>query len=382
MIILAAVILIFIGGCLSGGVITVLLLRNSRRARAVLAGISRERSASASAARIRLAAGPDLVAAGGGTGLSSLLRGLKSYTRNITAFVTVTDEGGSSGRLVRDWGMLPPGDIRNCLVALSENDDRLGSFMNFRFEQGDVRGHSLGNLILLAATELSGDFKSAVEMVNDLLAIRGRVLPITSENAVLVGITESGKTLRGELAIASRREKLKDIRLDPPGVRAVDEIHRALHHCDMVILGPGSLFTSVLPNLLVGEFAETVRTCGRPVIYVANLMTQPGETGDMTQIEHIAWVARALGRFPDVVVVSDAEIPPEILARYREHGSVPLHLSAEEEAFLAIKGCHVYRAPLLHIRNGRSVRHDSARLAEILMRIRRKYKGGEIYEDR
>ena len=194
-----AVILIFIGGLMAGGVVVALLFRNSRRVRAFISKRTNEREAAAAAVQLRLASGPSFVAVGGGTGLSSLLKGLKGYTRNITALVTVTDEGGSSGRLVRDWGMLPPGDIRNCLVALSENDDQLRAFMNFRFNQGDLKGHSLGNLILLAATEQSGDFKNAVELVNSLLAIRGRVLPITTENVTIVAETEKGETLRGEL---------------------------------------------------------------------------------------------------------------------------------------------------------------------------------------
>ncbi|MBR0108324.1 MAG: YvcK family protein, partial [Pyramidobacter sp.] len=240
-----AVILIFTGGCIAGGIAVALLFRNSRRVRTFIAKHLNEKQAAAAAVQLRLAGGPHFVAVGGGTGLSSLLKGLKGYTRNIVALVTVTDEGGSSGRLVRDWGMLPPGDIRNCLVALSENDDQLRAFMNFRFDQGDLKGHSLGNLILLAATELSGDFKNAVELVNGLLAIRGRVLPITSENVTLVAETYEGETLRGELAVAERGRDIRTIRLEPRGARPVQEAYAVLGDADMVILGPGSLFTSV-----------------------------------------------------------------------------------------------------------------------------------------
>ena len=372
-----AVILIFIGGLMAGGVVVALLFRNSRRVRAFISKRTNEREAAAAAVQLRLASGPSFVAVGGGTGLSSLLKGLKGYTRNITALVTVTDEGGSSGRLVRDWGMLPPGDIRNCLVALSENDDQLRAFMNFRFNQGDLKGHSLGNLILLVATEQSGDFKNAVELVNSLLAIRGRVLPITTENVTIVAETEKGETLRGELTVAKHGRDIKSIRLEPPGVEPVKEAFSVLESADMIILGPGSLFTSVIPNLLVEKFTAALRQTPHPIVYVANLMTQPGETTGMTQLDHIKWVARALGRFPDAVLVNEDIIPEPLQERYRAQGAVPLTLSRTDEEFLSAKKCRVVRASLLQIQDGTVVRHNSARLAETLMRILRKTNSGE-----
>ncbi len=372
-----AVTLIFVGGCMAGGVAVALLFRNSRRVRAFIAKRMSKSETAAAAVQLRLAGGPRLVTVGGGTGLSSLLKGLKGYTRNIVALVTVTDEGGSSGRLIRDWGMLPPGDIRNCLVALSENDDQLRAFMNFRFEQGDLKGHSLGNLILLAATELSGDFKRAVELVNSLLAIRGRVLPITTENVTLVAETESGETLRGELAVAEHGREIQSIRLDPAGVEPVKEAYSVLRNADMIILGPGSLFTSVIPNLLVEKFTAALRKTDRPIVYVANLMTQPGETSGISQLEHVKWVARALGRFPDAVVVNEDVIPEPLLEKYRAQGAIPLLLSRPDEEFLASKKCRVVRASLLQIQEGGVVRHHSARLAEALMRIHRKWDDGD-----
>lgn len=371
-----AVTLIFIGGCMAGGVAVALLFRNSRRVRAFIAKRMSTSETAAAAVQLRLAGGPRLVTVGGGTGLSSLLKGLKGYTRNIVALVTVTDEGGSSGRLIRDWGMLPPGDIRNCLVALSENDDQLRAFMNFRFEQGDLKGHSLGNLILLAATELSGDFKKAVELVNNLLAIRGRVLPITTENVTLVAETESGETLRGELAVAEHGREIQSIRLDPAGVEPVEEAFSVLRNADMIILGPGSLFTSVIPNLLVEKFTAELRKTDRPIVYVANLMTQPGETSGISQLEHVKWVARALGCFPDAVVVNEDVVPEPLLEKYRAQGAIPLLLSRSDEEFLASKKCRVVRASLLQIQEGGVVRHHSARLAEALMRIHRKWDDG------
>lgn len=372
-----AVALIFIGGCLSGGVLVALLVRNSRKVRSFISKKLSEKETAAAAVQIRLAGGPNLVTVGGGTGLSTLLRGLKSYTRNITALVTVTDEGGSSGRLVRDWGMLPPGDIRNCLVALSENGDQLSPLFNFRFDKGDISGHSLGNLILLAATELTGDFKNAVKMVNGLLAIRGRVLPITTEYVTLVADTKSGNVYRGELAIAEHGREICRIRLEPAGVKPVKEAISVLDDADMIILGPGSLFTSVIPNLLVEDFARALREVHVPIVYVTNLMTQPGETSGMTQMHHIQWVAHSLGRYPDVVVVNEDEVPEPLCEKYKAQGAVPLKLSRADEEFLYTQDCKVYRTSLLRIINGSVVRHNSARLAEALMRLYRKYDEGE-----
>ena len=369
-----AVILIFTGGCIVGGIAVALLFRNSRRVRTFIARHLNEKQAAAAAVQLRLAGGPYFVTVGGGTGLSSLLKGLKGFTRNIVALVTVTDEGGSSGRLVRDWGMLPPGDIRNCLVALSENDDQLRAFMNFRFDQGDLKGHSLGNLILLAATELSGDFKNAVELVNGLLAIRGRVLPITTENVTLVAETNDGETLRGELAVAERGRDIRSIRLEPRGARPVPEAFDVLAEADMVILGPGSLFTSVIPNLLVSAFVSALKDVRCPIVYVGNLMSQPGETSGMSQLDHIKWVAQALGRYPDAVVINEEKIPELLRERYSEQGAVPLLLSRDDEMFLTAKKCKVFRASLLHVQDGGVIRHHSAHLAEALMRVLRAYR--------
>lgn len=370
--ILLPMFLFLTAGCIIGGVAVALLMRNSRRVRLFISKRMNEREAAAAAVQLRLSAGPHFVTVGGGTGLSSLLMGLKGYTRNITALVTVTDEGGSSGRLVRDWGMLPPGDIRNCLVALSENDDRLRAFLNFRFDRGDLKGHSLGNLMLLAATEQTGDFKNAVELMNNLLATRGRVLPITTENVTLAAQTSDGGTLRGELAIASRGKDITGICLLPEGAKIVPEALKAIEQADMIILGPGSLFTSVIPNLLVDDCAEALCASGKPIVYVANLMTQPGETSGLSQLDHIKWVAGVLGRYPDAVIVSDDAIPDFLREKYSEQGAEPLFLYHEDETFLLQQNCRVFRASLLQIKDCSVVRHHSARLAETLMRVTRK----------
>ncbi len=363
--------LAFAVGCGAGAGVLYWLLRQSRKVRGALQLNKTEKETAAAVVQFRLSCGPHLVAVGGGTGLSSLLKGIKAYTRNIVALVAVTDEGGSSGRLVRDWGVLPPGDIRNCIVALSENDSRLRSFLDFRFDRGDLQGHSLGNLMLLAATEQSGDFKNAVDLINNLLAIRGRVLPITTETLTLVAET-SKRTLRGELAVASCGREIKTIRLEPSGAQPVEEAMSAVTNADMVILGPGSLFTSVIPNLLIQRFTEALVKSQCHLVYVANLMSQSGETQGMTQLEHIVWIAKVLGQYPHSVVVNEDSVPDVLLERYRQQGAEPLYLSREDEVFLQRQNCSVYRASLLQIAQGGMIRHHSGHLAETLMRIYRK----------
>lgn len=320
-----------------------------------------------------LASGPYVVAIGGGTGLSSFLMGLKSFTRNITAVVTVSDEGGSSGRITRDWGILPPGDIRNCIVALSENDDALRTFMDFRFDKGDLAGHSLGNLILLAATEVYGDFELAVKSVNELLAMKGKVLPVTSETVVLAGETKEGKKVRGELEISSNGASLKDISLEPQGAKAVAGAIWALDTADAVVLGPGSLLTSIIPNLLIKDFSQKLSKLKTPLIYIANLMTQPQETTGMDITDHVNWIEKTCGRLPDYVLVNEQEIPESLLGLYRKEGAEPLYMDEGEEAKLTERGCKVIKGPYVRVvtlPDGSSVvRHDGRRAAESVLSL-------------
>ncbi len=318
-----------------------------------------------------LAMGPFIVALGGGTGLSTLLRGLKSFTRNITAIVTVTDEGGSSGRLKQEWGVLPPGDVRNCIVALAENDNALKRLLDFRFDRGELQGHSLGNLMLLAVTELHGDFRTGVEEMNNLLAIRGRVLPVTTEVVSLVGEENDGSIIRGEIDISARGRFLRDIRLEPADVNPLPEVLRALSDADMIVLGPGSLFTSIIPNLLVPHVARKIRESSGPVVYVANLMTQPNETEGMSLLDHVQWISKILGKWPLYVIVNDSPIEEPLLGKYGSEGAVPLYLSAEEETFLQNQNCRVFRGRYVRIHEGVLIRHDGLALSETLMKIQR-----------
>lgn len=321
------------------------------------------------AVEYRLSLGPRIVAIGGGTGLSTLLSGLKGFTRNITAVVAVTDEGGSSGRLRQEWGMLPPGDIRNCIVALAENDSSLNSLLNFRFDRGELKGHSLGNLILLATTEMMGDFQRAVEELNKMLAIRGQVLPVTTENVVLKGETKNGEFVSGELDVSNHGSSLAKLWIEPSDAEPLEAVKRALSEADIIVLGPGSLFTSVIPNILLTDMAAMLRDAQLPIVYIANLMTQPKETEGMNIVSHVDWIAGILGAVPDYILANQAAIPEEFVTRYASIGAEPLYLSVKEEKYLESLGCEIIYGDYCEIKNGKYLRHNAKRLSETIMEI-------------
>jgi uncharacterized cofD-like protein len=366
-------------GFLTGCAFTALLPMKRRREGVEGRSSRRRRDLMESIVETRLLQGPNFVCVGGGTGLSTLLSGLKSFSRNITAVVAVTDEGGSSGRLRQEWGVLPPGDVRNCLVALAEDDNSLNRILNFRFDRGELEGHSLGNLILLAACELTGDFSRAVEELNRLLAIRGRVLPVTTETVVLHGETSDGRSLKGELEISDNGGKLKRMWLEPASSKPLQDVIDAIPKADLIVLGPGSLFTSILPNLLLEEVTLAIRGAKAPKVYIANLMTQRGETERMNISAHLDWIASVLGEMPDYIIVNHTPIPEDFLERYRERGADPLYLSREEELYLERSGCEIVYADLVNIKENKYLRHHSQHLAEILTRIAKDDQG---YTDR
>jgi len=331
--------------------------------------LAKRRAIMNNAVEYRLSLAPRIVAIGGGTGLSTLLSGLKVFTRNITAVVAVTDEGGSSGRLRQEWGMLPPGDIRNCIVALAENDSSLNRLLNFRFDRGELEGHSLGNLILLATTEMMGDFQRAVEELNKLLAIRGQVLPVTTETVILKGETEDGTTVSGELAVSDNGNRLRKLWIEPSNAQPLDGVKNALNNADLIVLGPGSLFTSVLPNLLLKEISELLKKSSVPIVYVANLVTQPKETEGMNILSHVDWIASVLGTVPDYLIANQAPIPEEFLRRYSKIGAEPLYLSMQEEKYLESLGTTVIYGDFATIKNGTYLRHNTESLAETIIRL-------------
>ena len=313
---------------------------------------------------------PKIVAIGGGTGLSTLLRGIKLFTPNITAIVAVTDEGGSSGRIIKEWGILPPGDLRNCMVALAEDTNYMADIWNYRFDKGEsLAGHSLGNLIVLASTEIFGDFGLAVESLNKLLAIKGNVLPMTEERVRLVGVTDGGKHVVGELAISENGKNLKKLWLDPQVEHVKPSVKKALKEADAIVLGPGSLLTSVMPSLLVKEISQLCQDTLSPIIYIANLMTQPQETEGMNIVSHVDWIAGCLGRVPDYIIVNSKVIPENIAENYRAIGAEPLYLTREEDEYLTGLGASIIYGDYCDIVDNKVIRHNTKALAGAIIKI-------------
>ncbi len=242
---------------------------------------------------------PQIVCLGGGSGMATVLRGLKQAGNQPTAIVTLTDDGGSSGRLRRDLGMPPPGDVRNCLVALADDESVLAEVFQHRFDRGDLEGHSLGNLVLAALTEVAGSFDAAVALSSHVLAISGRVLPATREKAVLVAEMEDGRVVAGETAVASERRDVRRLRLQPEAPVAHPDAIEAMLSADLIVLGPGSLFTSTIPPLLVPALAAALRASHARRIYVANLLQEPNETIGYDAATHLNRLELHLG--PGVV---------------------------------------------------------------------------------
>lgn len=314
--------------------------------------------------------GPRIVAIGGGTGLSTMLRGLKTYTENITAVVTVADDGGGSGVLRQELGMLPPGDIRNCLEALANVEPLMSELLHYRFTEGSLAGQSFGNLFLAAINGISPSFDVAVTRMSQVLAITGRVLPVTTADVQLEAEFENGARVVGESKIfyCKKREdcRIRRVRLLPPSPAALPSALEAIRHADMILLGPGSLYTSIIPNLLVQGIAEAVRSAECLKVYVANVMTQEGETEDYTLSDHIRALLEHGGRgLFDLCLVNETPIPEEVRARYAQEGARPLLADAADCAAL---GVELVGYPVSTVRGG-LVRHDPDRLASALMQL-------------
>ena len=262
-----------------------------------------------------LAAGPRVVVIGGGSGLPNLLRGLKNMTSNITAVVTVADDGGSSGRLRSELGILPPGDIRNCLVALADSEDVMQRLMDYRFSSnGQLDGHSFGNILIAALAGIAGDFSDGVVMAGELLAIRGQVIPSTAVDVTLTARTESGQSLVGESSIGAAKDPLRSLALEPPGAAAHPDAKKAIEEADLIILGPGSLFTSIVPNLLVTEIAAAISEAGALKMHVCNVAGEPGQTMGYTALDHLNVLQHLLGPATVGIVLANSN---------RLSGSIP-----------------------------------------------------------
>ncbi|MBI4115886.1 MAG: YvcK family protein [Candidatus Omnitrophica bacterium] len=311
-----------------------------------------------------LSRGPRIVALGGGTGLSTLLQGIKFFTNNITAIVTVTDTGGSSGRLRDEMDVLPPGDIRNCLVALADAEPLIRNLFQYRFEEGDgLTGHSFGNLFITALSKVTGDFEKAIRASSKVLAIRGRVIPSTLEKVTLVGEFTDGTVAEGETTITEQHKPLKKISLKPFDCTAAPEALDAIDNADLIILGPGSLYTSTIPNLLIREIREAILKSDAYKAFVINIMTQPGETDNFSAYDHLRVLLEHTDpRLIDVCVVNTHEVSSAMIAKYREKGAGLVRLDLD---LVREKGYEIVTGPVLKVDG--QVRHDPVALIRLIL---------------
>jgi len=276
----------------------------------------------------------------------------------------VTDDGGSSGRLRRENRILPPGDIRNCMVALSKDEALMSRLFQYRFSAGNgLVGHNFGNLFLAALTHVTGDFAEAVRVSSSVLAIRGRIFPSTLSNVTLKATLENGKRVDGETRITASRSRIKKLRLAPPHARPLDEAVEAIREADLILMGPGSLYTSILPNLLIPDIARSIARSRAPRVYIANLMTQPGETTNYSVAEHLRAIQEHVKpRIVDFVVANRQSVSPAVARRYQREGAAPVTVDAAKLRHMGVK---VLLEDLLE--EHEKIRHNSARLARVLL---------------
>jgi uncharacterized cofD-like protein len=314
----------------------------------------------------RVSKQPKIVVIGGGTGLSVMLRGLKEKPLDITAIVTVADDGGSSGILRSELQMPPPGDIRNVLIALADVEPLLSDMLQYRFNAGTgLTGHSLGNLMLAAMTDITGDFVSGVRMLSKVLAVRGRVLPAAGQAIVLHAEMADGTIVSGESNIPKAGQAIKRVFIEPADVEPLEEAVAAIREADAILIGPGSLYTSIIPNLLVPKLAQSIVDSCAVKMFVCNVMTQPGETDNYSVSDHLAAVHAHIGHHLfDYVIVNDGEIPPQVQSKYAELGAKAVHLDLEE---VTRRGYKVIADRLVLFRT--YLRHDAARLSHHIYQL-------------
>lgn len=312
--------------------------------------------------------GPKIAVIGGGHGLSNMLRGLKLYTENLSAIVTVADDGGGSGMLRHDLGMPPPGDIRNCMESLANAEPLMRELMHYRFQEGSLAGQSFGNLFLAALNGISASFDEAVTRMSEVLAITGRVLPVTTANVQLEASFENGSSVMGESKIfyAKKQEdcRITQVRLLPEHPKALPAALAAIREADMIVLGPGSLYTSIIPNLLVDGIVEAIQESDAMKVYVCNVMTQEGETENCTVADHIQAIFKhsAPGLF-DLCLVNSSPIPKGVAERYAKEGAELLRCDRDCRELL---GVEIFQRPVSTVENG-YVRHHPGHLARELI---------------
>lgn len=315
--------------------------------------------------------GLKIVAVGGGTGLSVILHGLKNYTSNITAIVTVADDGGSSGRLRRDLDVLPPGDIRNCLVALADAEPLMSDLFQYRFSDGqELKGHNFGNLFITALSKVTGDFELAIKESSKVLAIRGRVIPSTLSKVTLVAQHEDGTQTQGEANIPEKKSPIKYVYLNPSDAKATPEAIEAIEEADGIILGPGSLYTSILPNLLIKQIQDALVRSDAAKIYVCNVMTQRGETDNYKASDHIKTIiAHTRPNIINYCIVNTAKVPREMSARYENEGAYPVESDVQNIKELGVK---VVEGNIISAEN--YVRHKSDNLSKVIIELISNFK--------
>jgi len=312
-----------------------------------------------------------IVAIGGGTGLSTLLRGLKLYTRDITAVVTVADDGGSSGMLREDLGILPPGDIRNCILALADVEPIMESLFQYRFKEGSLRGQNLGNLLIAALTDIANGFENAIKKIGNILAVTGRVLPVSLEDIHLVDKLADGTVICGESRIPEEQIKknspIVEISTDKPYCKALPEVIHTIKEADVIVFGPGSLYTSIIPNIIIREVAQAIEQSKAVKVYVCNIMTQPGETTGYSVADHVRAIMKHGGaKLIDVVLMNSAKLPDDLLAKYRLEGAAPVeYRGKDDERDINVE---FVSADLADFSKG-LIRHNPQKLAREIVRI-------------
>lgn len=324
--------------------------------------------------------GPSIVAIGGGNGLSAILRGLKLYTQNLTAIVTVADDGGGSGMLREDLGMPPPGDIRNCMEALANAEPLMQQLLAYRFTEGRLAGQAFGNLLLAALDGISDSFDQAVARMSEVMAITGRILPVTNSNVQLEATFENGTSVCGESKIFSFKKeqgcRIHHVRLLPEWSPALPAALDAIHQAEIILLGPGSLYTSVIPNLLVEGVADAIRESKALKIYVCNIMTQDGETEGMTAADHVAALLEHGGAgLIDMCLCNNASVSAGLLERYSAEDAEPMKVSRRD---IELLGVEVVSRPLTD-ENSNFARHSGVKVAEAVLELHRQRASTKIF---
>ena len=307
---------------------------------------------------------------GGGTGLSTILRGLKRYPIDITAIVTVADDGGSSGSLRTDFDVPPPGDIRNVLVALSEVEPLVQELFQYRFTgETDLAGHPTGNLLIAAMTNITGDFASAIQKLSEVLKVRGRVLPVCNTPLCLCAEYDDGTIIQGESLIPTIDKKIKRVYYTKEDARALDEAVEAIMEADLVLLGPGSLYTSIIPNLLVNGVVDAIEKSKAPKVYICNIMTQPGETDDHNVLDHVNAIVKHTNKnIIDYVISNNEVLPKEMIDRYQKDGAKQVILDDKQRKILKTMGAKTIEENLIEIKNN-YIRHDAGHISDIVINL-------------